>query len=282
VTRGKRSDYQSTKFTRRDARGLQLVAEQTFVPFDLLGQWFAPDLSPARTDCAEETAGEPRTHGGKRDHLPWPRDRNKRIHATAEIVRRWEKMGYAETWKPWIDEVTWVQCTQAGLRALGLQWNESAFPEDRDRLTLRSHVYRIAQIRLYLARLKAQAPAHQWVSERELRASQSHAPDATWPHRPDGILVVEAEGAFPGPALHTPDVIESIPLRPGQRIAIEVECSSKGPTRTGGKVLPSLLRHYDFAWYFCFGNDIYKTVIQARRDHLSSDEDRKRIRILEV
>src|SRR5436190_8851069 len=97
----RRSDFGNFGYTKRDHEGLLLVASMKFVRFDHLGQFLAPGLEPA----TEERGSEPhkkKQRGGKRDHLPWPADYQRRLHATAELVRRWEKkMGYAETWKPW-------------------------------------------------------------------------------------------------------------------------------------------------------------------------------------
>src|SRR5260370_41443226 len=83
----RRADWGSYEYTRRDDRGLFFVAEMKFVPFDLLGQWLAPDLAPAVDEPRDETQGK------------------KRLHATAELVRRWdEKMDFACWWRPWQHE----------------------------------------------------------------------------------------------------------------------------------------------------------------------------------
>jgi len=277
----RRADWGSYEYTARDDQGLRFVAQQKFVSFDHLGQVLAPDLEPALDDFpTEEYLPGPR--GGKRDDLPWPRERAKRLHALAEIVRRWEKkMGYAETWKPWAHEQTWVRVTAAGLRALGLAWNEIPFPEDRRRLTLSSHTAQVNARRLLLARGGADAPPHLWISEREIAVQQAaHGDDAKRMHRPDGILVLRENGAFP--IMRGGAVANWIPMRCGQTVAIEVELTRKGRERLGEGILPSLLAHYDFAWYFCGTREVYETLVAARRDALRTAEERERIRILLV
>lgn len=277
----RRADCDSFAYTVRDDVGLRFVAQQKFVSVDHLGQFLAPDLEPALDDSpAEERLPGPR--GGKRDDAPWPRERQKRLHAVAELVRRWEqKMGYAQTWKPWAHELTWVRVTAAGLRALGLDWNDTPFPEDRHRLTLGSHTYQVNARRLFLARGGAEAPSHRWLSEREIMVQQAaQGDDATWMHRPDGVLLLHEDGAFPikrGGA-----VAGWIPLRRGQTVAIEVELTRKGRERLGEGILPSLLAQYDFAWYFCGTHEVSETLVAARRDALHTAGERDRIRILLV
>jgi len=279
-----RSDWGSYEYTKRDDRGLLLIAEMKFVPYDLLGQWLAPGLAPAIDEPRneDETKGK-KKRGGKRDDVPWPLDRKKRLHATAELVRRWdEKMDYARRWKPWEHEPTWARITAAGLRNLGLDWPEIEFPEDHHKLTLDSHTYQVTKRRLHLARGGSHAPAHQWIGERKIYVDQARSlgTDAERAHRPDGVLQLEADGSYP--LTRGEIVIEHIPLKKGQTIAIEEELSCKGSERLGKGILRSLLSHYDFAWYFCHDEEIYDKVIAARRDHLRTDDERKRIRILLV
>lgn len=281
-----RSDWGSYEYTPRDDRGLLLVAEMKFVPYDLLGQWLAPDLAPPIDEPRDETKSETKgkkQRGGKRDDVPWPLDRKKRLHAAAELVRRWdEKMDFARRWKPWEHEPTWARINQAGLRNLGLDWPEIEFPTDRHRLTLASHTYQVNKRRLYLARGGSNAPAHTWISERKLYVDQvrQQGMDAERAHRPDGVMLLQTDGSYP--LTRGEIVIEQISLKKGQTVAIEEELSCKGSERLGKGILPSLLSRYDFAWYFCHDQEVYDTVIAARRDHLRTDDERKRIRILLV
>lgn len=278
-----RSDWGSYEYTPRDDKGLLLIAEMKFVPYDLLGQWLAPDLTPAtlepRDEMKDEAKGK-KPRGGKRDDVPWPLDRKKRLHATAELVRRWdEKMDFARRWKPWEHEPTWARISAAGLRNLGLDWPEIEFPQDRHWLTLASHTYQVNKRRLHLARGGSNAPEHQWISERKIYVDQVRklGTDAERAHRPDGVMLLLADGSYP--LTRGEIVIEQIPLKKGQTVAIEEELSCKGSERLGKGILRSLLSHYDFAWYFCHDQEVYDTVIAARRDHLRTDDERKRIRI---
>src|SRR5258708_2951095 len=65
----------------------------------------------------------------------------------------------------------------------------------------------------------------------------------------------------------------------GTTIAFELELTRKNFEVYGHHILPDLLRHYDFALYLATG-DAYNAIVSARRDTLSSNEERKRIRII--
>jgi hypothetical protein len=277
----RRSDWGSYDYTERDDRGLLLLAQMKFVPYDLLGQWLAPGLASAIDEPPDETADK-KQRGGKRDDVPWPLDRKKRLHATAELVRRWdEKMDFARRWKPWKHEPAWARITEAGLRNLGLDWPEIEFPEDRHRLTLASHTYHVNKRRLHLARGGSQAPSHTWISERKIYVDQcNQGINAERAHRPDGVMLLLADGSYP--LRRGEVVIETIPMKRGQTVAIEEERSRKGSERLGKGILPSLLARYDYTWYFCHDRDVYHALIAARRDYLQTDDERKRIRILLV
>jgi hypothetical protein len=279
----RRSDYGSYEYSERDERLQLIVAQQTFISLDHLADFadhplLRPAIDEPRDDKTKSKGKQPR--GGKRDDVGWPLDRRKRLHALAEIVRRWErKQGYVETWKPWEHEPAWVRMNEAGLRNLGLPWNEIVFPEKRKRLLSRGHPYQVNKRRLALARGSADAPKHTWLCERAIFYEQlQRDPNMIRAHRPDGVLQLKADGSFPFKRGET--VIEQIPLKAGQRVAVEVELSRKGFARLGNGILPSLLRNYDYAWYFCGNQEVYQTVIAARRDYLSTNEERKRIRIL--
>lgn len=273
----RRSDYGSYEYTQRDERLQMIVAQQRFLSLDHLGDFADPALRPAidQTSAPDEE-GVKKKRGGKRDHIEWPLDRKKRLHAIAELVRRWErKQGYVEIWKPWEHEPAWVRMTEAGLRNLGLPWNEIPFPEKRKRLLPSGHAYQVNKRRLALARGGADAPKHEWLCERGILYEQlKQDPNMIRAHRPDGVLLLKANGSFPFKSG------EEIPLKAGQRVAVEVELSRKGFARLGNGILPSLLSHYDFVWYFCGNDEVYQTIIKARRDYLTTNEERKRIRIL--
>ncbi len=274
-----RSDYKSFDYTLRDERLQMIVAQQGIISLDHLADFADPALRPA-TDEPIDESGTKKPRGGKRDDVEWPIDRKKRLHAITELVRKWEKkQGYVETWKPWDHLPAWVRVNEAGLRTLGLPWNEVPFPDKRKRLLTTGHAYQVNKRRLALARGSADAPKHDWLSERAILYTQLKQ-DANMirAHRPDGVLLLKVDGSFPLTRGET--VIEHIPLKTQQKIAIEVELNRKNFTRLGEGILPSLLRNYDFGWYFCSNDDVYQTVIKARRDYLHTNEERKRIRIL--
>jgi hypothetical protein len=275
----RRSDYGRFEYTLRDERLQTIVAQQRFLSLDLLADFADPALRPA-IDEPEEPSGTKKKRGGKRDDIGWPLDRKKRLHAIAELVRKWEKkQGYVETWKPWEHECAWVRMNGAGLLNLGLLWSEVPFPEQRKRLLTSSHAYQVNKRRLALARGSADAPKHEWIGERAILHDQlKQDPEMIRAHRPDGILLVKADGFFPFKA--SDPTGEKIPLSVGQRIAIEVELSRKNFDRLGKGILPSLLRNYDYAWYFCGNDEVYQTLIRARRDYLQTNAERKRIRLL--
>jgi len=275
----RRSDYKSFDYTLRDERLQMIVAQQGIISLDHLADFADPALRPAIDEPLDES-GIKKPRGGKRDDVEWPIDRKKRLHAIAELVRKWEKkQGYVETWKPWDHLPTWVRVNEAGLRNLGLSWPEVPFPEKRKRLLTTGHAYQVNKRRLALARGSANAPAHNWLCERAILYEQLKQDEKMIrAHRPDGVLLLKADGSFPLTRGET--VIENIALKAGQRIAIEVELNRKNFARLGQGILPSLLRTYDYAWYFCGNEEVYQTIIKARRDYLHTNEERKRIRIL--
>lgn len=275
----RRSDYGSFEYTLRDERLQMIVAQQRYISLDHLADFADAHLRPA-IDEPEDESGVKKKRGGKRDTVGWPLDRKKRLHAMTELVRKWErKQGYVETWKPWEHQCAWVRMNGAGLLNLGLPWSEIPFPEERKRLLISGHAYQVNKRRLALARGNADAPKHEWIGERAILHDQlKQNPEMIRAHRPDGILLVKADGFFPFKV--DDPMSEKIPLKTGQRIAIEVELNRKKFARIGEGILPSLLRNYEHAWYFCGNQDVYNTVVAARRDYLQTNEERKRIRIL--
>ena len=69
-----------------------------------------------------------------------------------------------------------------------------------------------------------------------------------------------------------------VPLSAQALLGVEIELSRKSYERLATHVLPGLLEHYDFVWYFCL-QEAYHAVVAARRNYVQTDEERKRIRI---
>lgn len=291
----RRADFGSFLFTPRDTIGLRFVGEQKYVRYDALGQLFADGYAPAtnvlplglrRTreqkeqelskpaSSEEEVSKEKPSRGGDRGLLSWPTDYRKRIHAVGSIVdTRWvKKMGYAKTWRPALDQPKWVTLTEAALRRLGLPYEEVDWPEENTEDEL-EHYHHISMVRLYLARRRTKhIPKHTWICEREqerLDMPRKLAGENV-PTRPDGILVVTEDSTI---ELATEEVV---PIRRGQRIAIEVELSRKNFERYELEVFPDHLQHFTTVWYFCTP-DAYNAVVTARRDRLKTEEQRARI-----
>ena len=131
-----------------------------------------------------------------------------------------------------------------------------------------------------MARGDVSVPRHRWIGEREIEANLPlKEPGVTLPHKPDGYLELLDEGVWE--IMRGDRSIERIPLMQGYRIGIEVELSRKSYDRLATHVLPSLLEHYDYVWYFCL-QDAYQAVVSARRDYVQTDQERKRIRILKL
>lgn len=285
-SKSRRSDFGSYKMTDRDWEGLRFIAEMKFVRFDTLGEYWAPGFAPASREPLTPVRqyAVPRHKGGNHRGIPWPAEYTKRMNAVAQVVSRWEsKMSYAETWQPFASQPKWVRITAAGLYELGLQWYEIPFPE-RERIRHdaehNSHSHCINQVRVALARGDVSVPRHRWIGEREIEANLPlKEPGMTLPHKPDGYLELLDEGVWE--IMRGDRSIERIPLMQGYRIGIEVELSRKSYDRLATHVLPSLLEHYDYVWYFCL-QDAYQAVVSARRDYVQTDQERKRIRILKL
>ena len=90
--------------------------------------------------------------------------------AVSRLMRKLEARGHVEIIQPWADQPAWFRTTAAGLRSIGLEWDEIPFPEKRDDLEARlrhdrhvqSHTHIINEIRLLLARGSAGVPKHEW------------------------------------------------------------------------------------------------------------------------
>ena len=280
-----RSDAGSSRLQTRDVDLLRFGAEQTIVRFDTAGEYLAPDHSPATIEPSQEQVMDTRAPV-KRD---WPTDLRHRLMAVSRLVRKLRDQGYVEIIQPWADQPAWFRVTSQGLRLLGLDWPEIPFPEKPEDLEARlrhdryytSHNHLINQVRLLLARGGADAPEHTWKGERALEVALPPREYGTHrPHKPDGILGLKAEGSWP---LKTGmgTVLATISMQPGQIVAIEVEATQKSDARLD-QILPDLLAHHDFVWYFCWTPGIYDTLIRARQRALTTNRERSRIRILKL
>lgn len=285
VQRKRRRDADSQRFSSRDGDLLRFGAQQTFTRFDTIGEYLAPGHIPAvALPSPEQLADE--TPSVKRD---WPGDLRHRLMAVSRLMRKLEARGYVETIQPWSDQPAWFRVTTQTLRLLGLDWPEIFFPETYEDLEARlrhdryftSHHHRINQVRLLLARGGANAPTHLWKSERELEAAlPTRTKGMRRPHKADGVLglladasweIVKADGT----------VLDTVRLKAGQIIAVEIECTQKGAGRLA-EILPDLLAHHDAVWYFCQTTSVRQAVANARRDALRTDEEKRRVRILKL
>lgn len=275
-SRKPRADAGKAKPSVRDLNGLRFVAEQTYATFEQIGQWLAPHCAPAINVPAEELPTF--AHGGNRK-VDWPLGRKRRQRAVAQLVARWEHVHHlVETSAEVAGWPTWVRATPLALQKLGYDWKDTPFPVQWEYLAPGCHYEHINRTRLLLARQALQVPKHRWVPERQLLSEQEKAePGIRRPHRPDGYLYLHEDGAYP--LMRQQQIVDRILLSKGQRIAIEVERSRKDNARLNF-ILSDLLAHYDFAWYFCLSERVYQALIAARRDGLTSDEERRRIRIL--
>jgi hypothetical protein len=242
-----RADKGYIKITPRDWSGLRFVAEMRAVRLDHLGQWFAPGLEPAQP---EQRIGPAYPPDEKRRQLPWPRDPDKRLKSTYNIVRRWQALRFARLEKPFLDAPMWCWVTRRGLEALGLMY-EAEFPVLSDL----AHIHQVNHVRLTLARASQmghQIPTHTWISER-LLASQQGERIAGRPvgHRPDGALQ----------------------LGDGSLEAIEVELTRKSYQRLHAilEALTSPDSGYRCVRYFVSEN-VAAALIEAR---LQLDEERQ-------
>jgi hypothetical protein len=281
----KRSDYGTTKFTPKDAWGLPFVAQQRFIRYDTLAMWFAPDFAPPTYEPREpRKPGQPGPgRGGKRTGEPWPTNFDKRIAAVTRIVdERWVPHGIAASFSPFLGTPKWVRVTEAGLHLLNLDWPETEFPGNmryyEHNLDRCCHSHCVNEIRVYLAGGGAKAPKHRWISERAIVALQPHP--EKWqelPHLVDGYLVTEERGSWNIEDLDG-DVLDTVTMLPGKKVAIEVELNQKSYPRLEKSILPSLLKEYDYVWYFC-EPDAKRALIEARL-RLKTDSERRRLRVM--
>lgn len=283
----KRSDYGSYKIQDRDWDGWEFVGSMRWVRADTLGEFFDPQHQRAvilpkeeRQQRKEErsTAGR----GGKRTGLPWPSEYTDRMNATMRIVYKWKEHGFAKYWQPWGGQPPWISLTEAGLFERQLPWHEIDWPDKQsirhDDHHFISHTHRVNQMRVRLLAGAAYVPQHEWISERAIDARfPPREAGMLRPHLADGELVLTENGKWQ--IIVDKEVVDEVEMKAKQKIAIEVELSRKDYPRLDKRVLPSLLEQYDFVWYFCEPK-ARQAVYTARGEHLPSEEDRRRIRIM--
>jgi hypothetical protein len=285
IQRKQRRDTGSSRNTSRDVDILRLGAEQTFTRFDSVGVWLAPGYTLA-TDTPPRSQQEDTTPSVQR---AWPRDLRHRLMAVSRLMRKLEKQGYVAILQPWSDQPAWFRVTAQGFRFLGLDWQEIPFPDTHKDLEDRfrhdrhftSHHHLVNEVRLLLARGGAGAPHHTWKSERAIEmALPPRERGFHRPHKPDGILHLLEDGVWDIKASNG-TVLQTISMQAHQIIGIEVECTRKSDKRLR-EILPNLLDHHDFIWYFCLTPGIRQAISDVRRDTLPTNEQRQRVRLLKL
>jgi len=280
------------KRRERDWGALELIGAQKWVSFDTLGEFWAPDHSPAillssrREQLAlPESKPQGQTgRGGQRKEQPWPADWLHRSMAVARIVYKLEAHGLVKRWQPWDGQPQWVALTEEGYRYRHLPWHELDWP-DEDELRhngtyYRSHIHLINQARVQLLAGAAGAPKHTWTSERAIASSfPLKEAGMNLPHLPDGVMQLVEPGSWD--ITIEGEIVDTVLMQPDQQIAVEVELSRKSYPRLQWDVLPSLLERYDFIWYFA-DEDARKAVYKARDQHVPREEDQRRIRVMKL
>jgi hypothetical protein len=284
ANRKRRRDAGSIRPMSRDADILRLGAEQTFVRFDTAGEYLAPDYTPATAEPTPEQLADTRPPATR----AWPADLRHRLMAVSRLMRKLEARGYVEIIQPWADQPAWFRVRTAGLRYLGLDWDEIPFPDNYEDLEARlrhdryftSHNHIINQVRLLLARGGAGMPKqHLWQGERQIESALPlREPGKRRPHKADGLVYLQADGSWEVKAA-SGAVLSTVAMKATQLVGIEVECSQKSNGRLH-EILPDLLAHHDFVWYFCTSPAIRQAVADARKKALSTDEERRRLRLL--
>ncbi len=280
-----RSDAGSSRFTSRDADLVRFGAEQTFVRFDSAGEYLAPGYAPALALPPPEQVADT-TPPVKR---AWPADLRHRLMATSRLIRKLEARGYVEIIQPWSDQPAWFRVTAHGMRFLGLEWPDILFPDTYEDLEARlrhdryfvSHHHLINQVRLLLARGGAGMPtAHTWKGERAIEAMLPPREQGVHrPHKLDGMIRLDEDGSWDVLTADRSRVQDTVQMKAGQIIGVEVECSQKSTARLA-QILPDIAAHLDYVWYFCLTRTIRQAVVDARRDALTDHEQRRRVRIL--
>ena len=280
----RRRDAGSSRTTSRDIDILRLGAEQTFVRYDTAGEYLAPGYVPALATPTPEQLADT-TPSAKR---AWPADLRHRLMAVTRILNKLEARGTVEIIQPWADQPAWFRVTAQGLRTLSLDWEEIPFPEKYEDLEARlrhdryftSHNHLINQVRMLLARGGANMPTdHEWRGERAIEIALPPREQGTRrPHKADGVMLLKEDGSWPIPSADRTRVVATIEMKAQQIVAIEVECSQKNDHRYE-EILPDLVAHHDFVWYFCLSKTIHTAVADARKT-LPTNEQRRRVRLL--
>lgn len=282
-----RSDYQLFRMQDRDWDGMELVGSMRWVRLDTLGEAWDPQHRPAivgQKETEQHNGAEKRTRGGKRTGLPWPSDATDRMNAVLRIVYRWKEHGLAKLYQPFASQPQWISLTEAGLAERELLWHEVDWPGKEalrhdDRYYI-SHIHRVNQMRIRLLAGAANVPEHEWTSERAIEARfPPREAGVLRPHLADGELKLTADGSWP--IMIDDEIVDEVQMHEKQKIGIEVELSRKDYQRLDERILPSLLEQYAFVWYFA-EPAARQAVYTARGQHLSSEEDRRRIRIMSL
>jgi hypothetical protein len=144
-----------------------------------------------------------------------------------KIVRRWQALGLAERSYILYGQPQWIWLTAQGLKLVESETGELR-PHTPTAARI-EHLYWTNHARLFIERKR---PRSVWTSEREIRSTQGKTePGKKRPHTPDAIVTLEN----------------------GNRVAIEVELSTKAYSRLD-KILHELaLSDYNTVWYFCQG-----------------------------
>lgn len=284
IQQKRRSDAGSTRIKARDIDIIRIAAEQTYVRADTLAEYLAPGYAPATAEPSPEQLADT-TPPVKR---PWPGDLRHRLIAVSHLLHKLAGRGYIEVIQPWADQPAWYRATSFGLRTLGLDWPDVPFPQGQgleDRLRhdsrCRSHTHLINQVRLLLARGGAgMTTNHTWISERAIEAAlPPREAGVRRPHKADGIIRLDADCSWEIRSADKTRVLDIVQMRTGQLVAIEVECSQKSDRRLS-EILPDLLEYHDYVWYLVATPAIRAAVARARREALTTDDERRRVRIL--
>ncbi len=280
----RRRDAGSSRTTSRDIDLLCLGAEQTFVRYDTAGEYLAPGYVPAIAKPTPEQLADP-TPSAKR---AWPADLRHRLMAVTRILNKLEARGYVEIIQPWADQPAWFRVTALGLRSLSLEWEEIPFPEKYEDVEARlrhdrsfvSHNHLINQVRMLLARGGANMPTdHEWRGERAIEIALPPREQGTRrPHKTDGLVLLKEDGSWPILSGDRTRVVATVEMQAQQIVGIEMECTQKNDHRYE-EILPDLVAHHDFVWYFCLSKTIHKAVADARKT-LPTSEQRRRVRLL--
>lgn len=280
----RRIDAGSIRFSSRDANIIRIGAEQTFLRADTLGEHLAPGYTPATAEPPASQLADT-TPPTKR---AWPADSRHRLMAVSKQLRKLARRGYLEVIQPWADQPAWYRATAQALRYLGLDWPEIPFPDNYEQLEDRlrhddqykSHNHLINQVRMLLARRGAGAPKHVWKGERAIEAGlPPRQKDMRRPHKADGLLRLEEDGVWEVLSADKTRVLDTVQMKAGQIIGIEIETTQKSDHRLS-EILPDLVAHHDFVWYFCLTPTIRSAVVKARREVLTTDDQRRRVRVL--